>query len=114
MNAAAAEVSAWHSHDGKSYRTRGAFVWLHPGTGWVARVGKRVRGPISNALSAMEAADQMLIEAAKSDRGAERKAEIKEAKAALRLEHEIRSVGVKWRPRGRPAGQWQDGRRQEG
>jgi hypothetical protein len=57
----------WHG-TGEVYRTRGARVWRIVGQGWFAALSggdsRRVRGPLSNALSAMEAADRMLAAAA--------------------------------------------------
>lgn len=60
----AATEGSW-AGNGDTYRTRGARVWRVPGQGWFVSIeqSRRFRGPLSNALSAMEAADRMLSEA---------------------------------------------------
>lgn len=53
---------AWHGVSADHYRTRGAEVVHQPGSGWFARCGKRVRGPLSSLGAAMEAAEKMTAE----------------------------------------------------
>lgn len=56
---------AWFYRDRNHYSTRGAAV-RNNGKGWFAIVGSRIRGPLSNLESAMNAADKMLDEVAKT------------------------------------------------
>lgn len=67
MAGARVAENIWHGN-GETYRCRGARVWRIAGQGWFAALSgadsRRVRGPLSNALSAMEAADRMLAAAA--------------------------------------------------
>lgn len=53
---------AWYGRSDTHYITRGADAFLAEG-GWYARCGRKVRGPISNLDTAMQAADAMLATA---------------------------------------------------
>lgn len=58
--------NCWYGRSGDHYATRGADCFRLPGIGWFARMGdKRIRGPLSTLDAAMQAADKMLVDAAK-------------------------------------------------
>ena len=56
------EQGAWFGREPDRYVTRGAEVFRLPASGWFARCGKRVRGPLSSLDAAMAAADRMVAE----------------------------------------------------
>jgi hypothetical protein len=60
---------AWYGKSHDHFITRGASV-THGEGGWYARCGRTVRGPLSCLPVALEAADRMLAEAAKTDAAA--------------------------------------------
>lgn len=57
---------SWHGRSVNHYSTRGADVFRLAGAGWYARVGSRIRGPLSTLDAAMSAADRMLADAEKA------------------------------------------------